>query len=125
MRDISRYFDIINSTVRHSPAVDYEIGYKESEGGVGTVTATLWFADESKLEFKEVILIRAERLIKLGYSYQYMQDDKTVFRYDNTAHHRRVESFPHHKHVGRKVVAALEPTLKQVLEEIAAIIETG
>jgi len=125
MRDVSRYFDIIDSTVRHSPAVDYEIWYEESKEGIGAVTGTLWFADESRLDFTEVIQVGAQRLIKLSYSYQYMQDDRTVFRYDNTAHHRRVETCPHHKHVGRRVVAALEPALKQVLEEIATLMEVG
>jgi hypothetical protein len=52
-----------------------------------------------------------------------MKDDQTVFRYGNAAHHRRIKTAPHHKHVGRKVVAATELTLKQVLEEIVAIIE--
>jgi hypothetical protein len=54
-----------------------------------------------------------------------MQGDETVLRYDNAEHHQHVKTFPHHKHVGRKVVATLEPTLKQVLEEIAALMEAG
>jgi hypothetical protein len=53
-----------------------------------------------------------------------MRDEKTIFRYDNAEHHRQVKTFPHHKHVGRKVVAASEPTLKQALEEIDALMET-
>jgi hypothetical protein len=121
MRDASRYFDIINSLVRHSPVVDYEISYEERKSGVGIITGILWFADESRLDFKEVVSIQPRRVIKLSYSYQYMKGDETVFRYDNAEHHWRVKSFPHHKHVGRKVIAAPEPTLKQVLEEIDAL----
>jgi hypothetical protein len=52
-----------------------------------------------------------------------MRGDQTVFRYDNADHHRRIKTFPHHKHVGRKVVAATKPTLKQVLDEIMALME--
>jgi len=90
---------------------------------VGITTATLWFADGSRLVFSEVVLVRSHQVTKLRYSYQYMRDDNTVFRYDNAGHHRRVKSFPHHKHVDRKVVAATEPTLKQVLDEIVALME--
>lgn len=109
--------------MRHSPAVDDEFSYEEKKNDAGFITGTLWFADDSRLVFTEVVFIRAMRPVKVRYSYQYMRDDKTVFRYDNTDHHRRVETFPHHKHVGRKVVAATEPTLKQVLDEIMALME--
>jgi hypothetical protein len=121
MRDTNQYFSIVDSLVRHSAAVDHELSYQESKEGIGTITGILQFSDESRLNFTEVILIRSRRPIKLRYSYQYMQGDRTVFRYDNQAHHHHIKTFPHHKHIGRKVVAALEPTLKQVLEEIAAL----
>ncbi len=123
MRDVSKYFDIINSTIRHSSAIDYETTYEEHRRTMGVITATLWFADTSRLELKEVVLIQNQRATKLSYSYQYMREDELVVRYDNAEHHRRVKTFPHHKHIGRKVVAASEPTLKQVLEEIAALME--
>jgi hypothetical protein len=111
--------------VRHSPAMDYEISYEKREEGLGMIAAILEFADGSKLDFKEVVEVRAYRPIKHRYSYHYMQGEKTVFRYDNAQHHRQIKTFPHHKHVGRKVVAAVEPTLKQVLEEITTLIEMG
>jgi hypothetical protein len=72
-----------------------------------------------------VVEIHAYRPIKLSYTYHYRREEKTIFRYDNAGHHQRVTTFPHHKHVGRKVVAAAEPTLKQVLEEISSFIELG
>lgn len=102
MREASRYFDIVSSMVRHSPAVDYVISYEETESGVGAITATLWFADESRLDFIEVFVIRAHRPIKLRYSYHYMRGAKMVFRYDNAKHHRQAETFPHHTHVDGK-----------------------
>lgn len=107
--------------VRHSAAVDQELSYRESKEGIGIIIGILQFADESRLDFTEVIVIRERRPIKLRYSYRYMRGDQTVFRYDNQKHHHHLKTFPHHKHVGRKVVAAFEPTLKQVLEEIAAL----
>lgn len=109
--------------IRHSPAMDYEISYQETESGIGAITAILWFADGSLLDFTEVVEVRAYRPIKHRYTYHYMRDEKTIFRYDNAKHHRQIKTFPHHKHVGRKVVAAAEPTLKQVLEEIATLME--
>lgn len=56
--------------------------------------------------------------MKLSYRYQYIKGKQPVFRYDNAPHHPTILTFPHHKHVGKKIVAASEPTLHQVLDEI-------
>jgi hypothetical protein len=42
-----------------------------------------------------------------------------IFRYDNAPHHREVGTFPHHKHEQDQVSASQEPTLFDVLFEIA------
>ncbi|MDO9123007.1 MAG: DUF6516 family protein [Deltaproteobacteria bacterium] len=45
-----------------------------------------------------------------------------LFRYDNAPHHPEVTSHPHHKHISDNVILAREPSLKDVLDEISAII---
>jgi hypothetical protein len=41
MKTAKRYFDIIDSLVRHSPAVDHELSYEENRKGIGAITGTL------------------------------------------------------------------------------------
>ena len=50
-------------------------------------------------------------------------DNKLIFRYDNTGHHRKLNlpTFPHHKHDRREtnVIASNAPMLADVIQEIA------
>lgn len=118
MKNVYSYFDLIDSLIRHSGAIDYEVNYTSVTPLSGLTKGTLYFADGSRLEFTETIVIIARHSEKQVYSYQYLHEDKTIFRYDNSPHHRRLPNFPHHKHIGRKVLSASEPTLKYVLDEI-------
>jgi hypothetical protein len=61
--------------------------------------------------------------VKRRYRYQYVRSEKEIFRYDNARHHPKLSNFPHHKHVGGKTLTALEPSLSQVLDEIARWME--
>jgi hypothetical protein len=45
-----------------------------------------------------------------------------LFRYDNAPHHPEVTSHPHHKHISDNVILARELSLKDVLDEISAIV---
>jgi hypothetical protein len=47
---------------------------------------------------------------------------RMMFRYDNAPHHSEVASYPHHKHTPDKILPARMPSLKDVLNEISAII---
>jgi hypothetical protein len=123
MRTIDQYFDSIDSAIRRSAAQDVTISYVVSSPISVTISAKLTFADESHLEFFEKVMLRAGRLVKEKYRYQYLKEKRTIFRYDNSPHHPGLPNFPNHKHVGRKVVGAIEPTLGQVLREIATLME--
>lgn len=118
MRNIEAYFDLIDSTIRHSGAIDYEVTYLIHDPFLGTINGILYFADNSRLEFSEGVRIAARNPIKQSYRYEYLREGQTIFRYDNAPHHRRLPNFPHHKHIGRKVISASEPTLKDILNEI-------
>jgi len=45
-----------------------------------------------------------------------------LFRYDNSQHHREIDTYPHHKHTRDKIVPSKMPSLKDILNEISAII---
>jgi hypothetical protein len=45
-----------------------------------------------------------------------------VLRYDSAPHHPDLPTFPHHKHVGNERLPAAEPTLRQVLNEVASLL---
>ncbi len=89
--------------------------YNEKQG---YISGSITFETGCRLEFVEVKDM--DRLAKIKYRYQYMDHgDICLFRYDNALHHRDVSTFPHHKHAGEKIEASHEPTLFDVLLEIA------
>jgi hypothetical protein len=122
MRDVEQYFDLITKLIELSPAVSVELDLDQLDHKRGTVEGTLYFADGSRLEFTERIVIERARPAKRSYRYQYVCAQEAVFRYDDAPHHPQLPGFPHHKHVGRKKVSAIEPTLKQVLQEVAELL---
>ena len=117
MTDIERYFDRIDSLIRHSIVVDDEVSYRR-RGTRGIIRGTLWFHEESRLQFVEVVRLVGREVEKLRYRYQYLQDDQQVFRYDNSAHYPHLSTFPHHRHdENDQVGEAEEASLKDVLDE--------
>lgn len=83
----------------------------------------LRFVDSSVLEIA-LFTSEAPHGINIDkYRFQYMSaDGRMVFRYDNAPHHPDVASFPHHKHVPDKVIPSTVPTIRNLLNEISAII---
>lgn len=112
MRDVLQYFDLMLKLIEFSQAVSSQLDLEQLDHKRGTVEGAIYFADGSRLEFTERIVIDRARPIKRQYRYQYV-------RGESAPHHPRLPGFPHHKHVGRKTSPALEPTLKQVLQEVS------
>lgn len=55
----------------------------------------------------------------IAYSYYWLRTDNSIiFGWDNAPHHKEVDTFPHHKHVGGKVESSAQTNLKEVLEYI-------
>ncbi|MFZ5820816.1 MAG: toxin-antitoxin system TumE family protein, partial [Chloroflexota bacterium] len=76
-----------------SPDVNLE---KRSEL-VGFIRGEVEFSDGSTLFFRELIDLRLP-LGKMMYAYHYQSlEGALVFRYDNTAHHKSISTFPLHK----------------------------
>jgi hypothetical protein len=122
MRDVSQYFDLLEKTIGSSLVVSAEIEFDRRDHAHGLIEGVLYFADGSRLEFTERVLIEKSRPVKRNYRYQYIRQGTAIFRYDNAAHHPHVATFPHHKHVGNKMIPAIEPTLKQVLDEVDELV---
>lgn len=57
------------------------------------------------------------------YRLHYMNSTgQMLFRYDNAPHHPEIDSYPHHKHTSDKIMPSSMPSLKDILNEISAII---
>ena len=57
------------------------------------------------------------------YRLHYMSNSgQVLFRYDNAPHHPEMDSHPHHKHTADTTISSRMPSLKDVLNEISAII---
>ena len=60
-----------------------------------------------------------------SYSIQWQRDGELIIRWDNAPHHRKLSTFPHHKHVGsdKNVLPSSEITLEDVLRVISSNIQ--
>ena len=57
------------------------------------------------------------------YRLHYMNNaGQMLFRYDNAPHHPEIESHPHHKHAPDKINPSNMPSMRDILNEISAII---
>lgn len=88
----------------------------------GYVRGTLTFSDSSQLHFREFLADSVDTTEKLDYFYHYQTADASlIFRYDN-AKHRPPLGFTDHKHTPKGIIAALQVSLREVLDEIYQIL---
>jgi len=126
MKDIDAYFAFLDSLVRHSIAVENSVLYRYLSRNKGYISGQVAFADGSRLEFYEDISLAKRQVVRVRYRYQYMQGNKTIFRYDTAPHYPQLKTFPYHRHDEKGRVEASSPvSLQQVLDEIASIIESN
>lgn len=123
MRDIYQYFDWFDGHVNNCGAESFEFDYVPFGPEIGELFGVIYYFDGSRLEITESVEFENRRPVKTHYVYQYVSEGEPVFRYDNAPHHPDLPSYPHHKHVGRQRIAALEPSLKQVIEEVAGLLK--
>jgi len=77
------------------------------------------FSNGQMLERNEAIIVENGYLEHLGYRYHFQgRDNDLIFRYDNTPHFPGLETFPNHRHLPDKVLAANRPSVLEVLEEV-------
>lgn len=57
----------------------------------------------------------------LKFSYTYIKEIFSTLRYDNAPHHKKLKSFPHHRHI-KDIIKELEkPRLEEFLRELMKI----
>ena len=122
MRDVSQHFELIEKAVEYSSVIAAEIEVERRDAARGLIDGVVYFADGSRLEFSERVIIEKGRAVKITYRYQFVRDEVAVFRYDNAPHHEHVTTHPHHKHAGSKILPAIEPEFRRVLDEAAALL---
>jgi len=84
---------------------------------------TLRFIDSSVLEIALFAAQGGRGIVVDKYRFQYMgKDGGMIFRYDNAPHHPGIDSFPHHKHTPGRVLPSSLPAVKDLLNEISAMI---
>lgn len=97
--------------------------HTENRGDVALyLKGEIVFNNGSELHFREYF-ISIPKLSKLAYSYHYQNSEKElIFRFDNSEHHLNVSTYPHHKHLKDKILPSKEMLLKEIINEIMAII---
>jgi len=123
---IEEYFQALLQVVAASRLVRaQDIALDKRSAETGFVRGNLYFADNSRLHFRE--LVNAAQIIeRVMYVYHYQAADETlIFRYDNTDHPTQFPDTPHHKHAGsqQNMFAVEPPDLARVLGEIEQLID--
>ena len=79
--------------------------------------------DSSILEIA-IFATESHNTLSIGkYRLHYMNSTgQMLLRYDNAPHHPEIDSYPHHKHTPYKIIPTTMPSLKDILNEISAII---
>lgn len=122
---IEQYFQSLLDLLATLPFVESSDVSLEKRGElVGFVRGTVEFQEGSSLLFFRELIDMRLPLQKIMYAYHFQKaSGELIFRYDNTAHHRSVSTFPHHKHSQNgNVENATVPSLEQVLREIESLI---
>lgn len=125
MGDVNQHFEMLEKAIEYSIATEAELEILRFTADSGLIEGVVYFADGSRLEFTELVVIEQHRPLKVEYRYQFVQGEAAVFRYDNAPHHEHVATHPHHKHVGAEILPAIEPEFHQVLEEAAKLVNEG
>ena len=122
---IQRFVDEIEKAIDSHPTVLSSTLQKQFGPDSKSVylKSSIIFANLSVLELSIFAFASRHKVMIDKYRYHDMDmRGRLVFRYDNAPHHRELQSFPDHKHLPDKAVAAPAPSLPDVLNEISAAI---
>lgn len=116
---IDAYFTQLEQILLTFPNIrSYTLKKKVYNIKQGYIYGSIIFESGCRLDFVEVK--QTDKQAKIKYRYHYMDANQTlVFRYDNAPHHPNLSTFPHHKHLHTGEQDSEEPTLEDVLLEIA------
>ncbi len=121
---VSNYFQKIELQIAGCPGIiESQVSKDIRSLHIGVIEGVITFSDESVLHFIEFVDAKQPEIYKYSYHYQ-DQNENMIFRYDMAPHYKKLETFPHHKHLpADKVIKTSAPTFSTVLEEIDDLIE--
>lgn len=120
---IENYFERVRQTLDACLIIQsFNVAYDKRGSHEGFIHGQVYFLDGSILYVREYVDVETT-LDRIVYAYQYMtSDERLVFRYDNTGHHKKLKlyPYPHHKHAGsvNNVIESTAPDLIAVPKEI-------
>ncbi|HAG51211.1 MAG TPA: hypothetical protein DCL42_07730 [Deltaproteobacteria bacterium] len=122
---IQRFIENIEKVISTTPLILSSNIQKQFSPDSKTVyiKGALIFIDSSILEIA-IFANESRNAVNVDkYRFHYMyRHGETLFRYDNAPHHREIATFPHHKHLPDRTIPSAMPTLKELLNEISAMI---
>jgi len=122
---IKRFVENLEKTIASSSIVlsSNIQKYFGPNGKTVYVKGQIIFMNSSILEISIFVTEFSNTLSIDKYRFQYMDNHgKMHFRYDNAPHHHELPTYPHHKYTPDKTIQATLPSLKDILNEISAII---
>lgn len=106
---IKKYRDVIK---------DVKVQKYQKIGNASSLAAEILFKNNCKLFVKDYIFLDGKR----KYSY-HLQNAKgnMIIRWDNSPHHEKILTFPHHKHMKNKVLESKERSLLDIFFEVTKL----
>ncbi|OGL42676.1 MAG: hypothetical protein A2042_09495 [Candidatus Schekmanbacteria bacterium GWA2_38_11] len=124
---IKDYLNKILEILSTNPFVESQsFSFEERPPSTARITGIITFTNSTRLNFKEFIAIESGDVVILKYGYNYSDENGSlIFRYDNALDPKakKLSTYPEHKHIFKKILPAKRPTLKEVLREIADIVD--
>jgi len=116
---LDKYFESVDAALQNPWVLIVEYQKEKRSATVGLITGKIIFVDYSEFYFMEYIEV-TDKARRQTYRYHYQdRTKKLIFRYDNAPHHPETSTHPHHKHVGSEILESRQPTLAEVMDEIA------
>lgn len=85
------------------------------EEHVSKIKAKLRLVDATFLCIREVEIYDT----LTAYSYYWLRPDNSIIiGWDNAPHHKEVQTFPHHKHIGKNIMPSEQTNIKEVMKFI-------
>ena len=115
------FYRIIRVLKEHPLVSQIEVLDLVEEETVSILKLKATLVDDSVLYLTEVHTSEDQK-----YSYHWQDSQKRLrIRWDNSPHWSHLETFPHHKHLGERVVSSPRPSIEEVLTEIEKVLKRG
>lgn len=98
---IQAYLEDILERLSVSPVItSFQVLRHRTTNEEGHLRVKCKLLNDDIIEMNEYVEIKGEKIEVVTYSFHWQKDTaKLVKRWDNVAHHRKIESFPDHVHI--------------------------